>query len=87
MKDLDKPAIMAKGEIGFLNFIVIPLWKLMASYIGDEMTPSINNLDDSIKQWKIIQEAHKEEPHNILINLEKDEKDDKEEEKEEPEEK
>lgn len=33
MKDLDNLKVMAKAEIGFLKFLVIPLWKMLNSFL------------------------------------------------------
>ncbi len=49
MKDLDKIHILAKAEIGFFKFIVLPLWTLMNTFLETEVQEAVNNLLDSIE--------------------------------------
>ena len=46
---------MAKGEIGFLNFIVIPLWSLLNKFANGELDKYILNLKCSVEEYKKIE--------------------------------
>ena len=49
MKDLDQIHVLAKAEIGFFKFIVLPLWTLMNNFLENEVKEAIDNLNDSIE--------------------------------------
>lgn len=59
MKDLDKIHILAKAEVGFFKFIVIPLWTLMNNFLEGELQESVKNLNDSVENWNKIFEENK----------------------------
>ena len=48
MKDLDKIHVLAKAEIGFFKFIVLPLWTLMNEFLDKEIQEAITNMLDTI---------------------------------------
>lgn len=49
LKDLDRMDILAKSEIGFIKFIVRPLWINLNSFLQDDLKQCVNNLEDNIK--------------------------------------
>ena len=56
MKDLDKMQVMAKGEIGFLNVIVKPLWVLVNKIYDNKFENEVKNIENNINSWEKIQE-------------------------------
>lgn len=44
MKDLHMIHVLAKAEIGFFKFIVLPLWTMLNTFLDDEIIEAINNL-------------------------------------------
>ncbi|KAM3132153.1 hypothetical protein pb186bvf_015748 [Paramecium bursaria] len=54
MKDLDKAAVMAKSEIGFLKVIVRPSYLLLSEFLDNRLQHCIQNIDETIQQWEKI---------------------------------
>jgi len=60
LKDLNIKAVMAKNEIGFMKFIVKPLWEALNSYLKDEIAVSVSNLVANVREWNNILEIEQE---------------------------
>jgi len=43
-RNLDDPKVLAKQEMCFLQFIVIPLWKLMDEYLEGQLAEPLKNI-------------------------------------------
>lgn len=59
MKDLDKPRVYYNNEIGFLNFVVKPLWECMGMILSPYTNMLIDKLNDNIETMKKKLEAVK----------------------------
>jgi calcium/calmodulin-dependent 3',5'-cyclic nucleotide phosphodiesterase len=46
---------MAKSEMGFLKFIVRPLYALTSVLLEDRLQKDVANLDESIIEWEKLQ--------------------------------
>ena len=76
MKNLDKKEVLAKAESNFLKVIVFPLWSLINSFFGDELSEQINLLNKNIKEWeKIAIEEEKNHLKNFVLQKYAKEKD------------
>eukprot|EP00828_Plagiopyla_frontata_P042444 TRINITY_DN6330_c0_g1_i2.p1 TRINITY_DN6330_c0_g1~~TRINITY_DN6330_c0_g1_i2.p1 ORF type:complete len:349 (-),score=60.56 TRINITY_DN6330_c0_g1_i2:192-1238(-) len=55
MKDLDKLIVMAKAEMGFIQSIVLPVWKIVDLFLEDnQLAVCIKNLEENKHQWELI---------------------------------
>ena len=54
MKNLDKIEVVSKAESNFLKVIVRPLWSVMNTFLGDELSEQIQMLNDNIIEWEKI---------------------------------
>lgn len=45
---------MAKAEMGFLKFIVRPLYGALSVFLGDRLKECVDNLDENIIEWEKI---------------------------------
>ena len=63
MLNLDKPLVLAKGEIFFLSVFITPLWKLISNiYKNEQLDVIMGNCTANLDKWKEIRdEALKEE--------------------------
>lgn len=52
MKDLDKPRVYYANEIGFLSFVVKPLWDCVYLYLKPNIDPVVAQLADNISIMK-----------------------------------
>ena len=58
MRDLDKPAILAKAEIGFIKFIQRPIWNVLNIFFDCKIAFVMTNIDENIKKWESILEEN-----------------------------
>lgn len=58
LKDLDRMDILAKSEIGFIKFIVRPLWINLNQFLQDDLKQCTDNLEENIKSWEKIYEEY-----------------------------
>ena len=66
MKDLEKPVVLAKAEIGFIKFIQRPIWSLINVFFGNRLHFIMQNIEENINLWeKLLDE---ETSHNNLNN-------------------
>jgi hypothetical protein len=54
MKDTDKIGVLAKQEIGFIKFIIKPLYELANAYCLDGLSHLIDNMDKATVEWGVI---------------------------------
>lgn len=54
MKDLDKVAVLAKAEIGFIKFVQRPVWNTVNIFFDNQLAFILGNIDDNIKKWEEI---------------------------------
>lgn len=40
-KNLDDMETLAKGEMNFINFVVLPYWRLLSGFFDDEFSEAI----------------------------------------------
>ena len=59
MQNLDKIDVMAKQEIGFINFIIQPLWKKVNEFFENALSEPLKNISANIKTWEGVLENHK----------------------------
>lgn len=59
-KNLDVPAVMAKNEIGFLSYVVLPLWVSLDRFVEGDLDECISNIKGNIEQYKKIAEENKQ---------------------------
>jgi calcium/calmodulin-dependent 3',5'-cyclic nucleotide phosphodiesterase len=59
MKDLDKPRVYYANELGFLNFVVKPLWECVNIFLSpdteiliDKLNLNINTMKSKLEEWK-----------------------------------
>jgi len=51
--DRDRAPSLAKGQLGFLNFVVMPTWKAMRLVLGDEGAATLDKcLKDNVSSWE-----------------------------------
>ena len=64
MRDLNKPAVLAKAEIGFIKFIQRPIWNTLNNFFDNKLDFIMNNIDGNVKNWEnILEESLKAEDH------------------------
>lgn len=51
-KDLDKPVVYYSNEIGFLGYIVKPLWESLQMFLSPDIDKLLTNLDHNIEIMK-----------------------------------
>lgn len=51
-KDLDKPVVYYSNEIGFLGYIVKPLWECLQMFLSPDIDKLLRNLDENIEIMK-----------------------------------
>jgi cAMP-specific phosphodiesterase 4 len=56
LKGLENRKTMATGEIGFLTVIVKPLWETINRFTRGTFAHQIENMEETIKEWKRIAE-------------------------------
>ena len=57
MQNLDKIAVMAKQEIGFINVIIKPIWGKVNLFFDGYLNSIESNINANIKKWEeILQE-------------------------------
>jgi cAMP-specific phosphodiesterase 4 len=56
MRDLDKPIVLAKAEMGFIKFIQKPIWSLLNGFFENQLDFIMKNIEDNIKNWELILE-------------------------------
>jgi len=61
-KDLEMPQVMAKSEIGFVSFMVKPLWELFNEFTNNTCAIQVKNLELNIKEYEKIRDTPKDEP-------------------------
>jgi PAS domain-containing protein len=59
MKDLDKPKVYYSNEVGFLSFVVRPLWDCVNLYLSPNIDPlmaklaeNISTMKEKLEEWK-----------------------------------
>lgn len=52
LKGLDDATTMAKGEIGFLQVIVKPLWETINRFTKGSFRRQVENMEETIAEWK-----------------------------------
>lgn len=58
MMNLEDPKIMAKNEIGFMKFVIKPLWETVNDYTSWAMKIASDHVDANIHEWeKRLKEA------------------------------
>ena len=58
MLNLDQPKVHAKAEIGFLKFLIVPLWTLLGHiYPNSETKKLLEYLDDNITRYEKIRDG------------------------------
>ena len=76
MLNLDNKAVMAKNELGFMQFIIKPLWVTFNEFTADAVSLSVKNIEANIKRWEEISKQAQEEQDgkkdNSLAVLEKE---------------
>ena len=55
MKGLENETIMAKQEIGFLNFIIKPTFSLMNKFLEEKLQFTVDNIENNVLEWEKIQ--------------------------------
>jgi len=70
--DRDRAPSLAKGQLGFLNFVVMPTWKTMRLVLGDEgAAPPDECLRENISGWEAEAARESEEQPARLSAAEK----------------
>ena len=67
MKDLDKPVTYYKNEIGFLVYVIRPLWDCANIWLKPSIDKSFENLDNNIKALRELLTKHEEEQNRVDI--------------------
>jgi len=52
LKDLDKNDVLAKSEIGFIKFIVKPLWETLNKFLGYDLNLAVANFSKNLDMWE-----------------------------------
>jgi len=70
MMNLEDPKVMAKNEIGFMKFVIKPLWETINEYTNGSMRIATVQVEENIRAWeKKLKEAESaEEKQNALEN-------------------
>lgn len=58
MRDLDKPAVLAKAEIGFIKFVQRPIWIVVNDFFNNKLEFIMKNIEDNIKKWENVFEEN-----------------------------
>ena len=64
-KGLDYLHYFAKNEIGFINFIVLPLYKLVDEFLEGDLKVPVQNIQNNLEQWKQLKEIKDDNPYKI----------------------
>jgi hypothetical protein len=67
MKDLDKPVTYYKNEIGFLVYVIKPLWDCANIWLKPSIDKSFENLENNIKALRELLAKHEEEQNRVDI--------------------
>lgn len=59
LKDLDQIHVLAKGEAGFIKFIVLPLWRTFNTFVEGAVDRQCMNLDNTMNKWNEIHAKNK----------------------------
>ncbi len=51
-QNLDDPAELAKSEMNFIRFVVLPFWKLLNKFYRNELTQAVFNLENNMEKWQ-----------------------------------
>lgn len=51
-KDLEKSEVLAKNEVGFINYIIMPLWTKVNELLDNEISFILDNIKDNLGKWK-----------------------------------
>ena len=58
MRDLDKPMVLAKAEIGFIKFVQKPIWSVINGFFDNNLDFIMHNIEENIRLWeKILEET------------------------------
>lgn len=52
MLNLDKPDVLAKGEMQFMKFIIKPVWLKLNEFTLDAMKIASDNIEKNIQRWE-----------------------------------
>ena len=62
MEGLNNEVDIAKLQVGFVNYVILPLWNAMVILLP-KLTPSLDSCVQNVKLWqKIIEDGEKESP-------------------------
>ena len=50
-QNLDNRAELAKSEMNFIRFVVLPFWKLLNKFYNNELTEGVFNLENNMEKW------------------------------------
>lgn len=63
MLNLEDPKIMAKNEIGFMKFVIKPLWETINDYTNGSMKIANIQVEKNIQDWeRRLKEAEEKQP-------------------------
>lgn len=64
--NLDDPKIMAKNEIGFMKFVIKPLWETVNDHTNWAMKIASDFVEQNIEEWdKKLKEAQEAEDRKL----------------------
>ena len=66
-RDLHKKHIMAKGEIGFISFVIKPMWESYHEFTGI-CEKQVENIKKNLEEWEKIKEEGLREEEEALKN-------------------
>ena len=67
MMNLDDPKVMAKNEIGFMKFVIKPLWEAVNAYTNKAMKIASEHVDLNIQDWeKKLKDAQELEEKQLV---------------------
>lgn len=67
MKGLDNMRNIAKQEIGFIKFIIRPLWGEVNNFMENALQECVDNVDENKSRWEALleDESNQEEKNKI----------------------
>ena len=51
-QNLDDQATLAKSEMNFIKFVVLPFWKSLNKFFDNELTTGVFNLENNMEKWE-----------------------------------
>ena len=52
MKNLDNMKILSKNEGQFIQFVALPLWKIMNKFLDGDLDEAVDNLITNQQKWE-----------------------------------